>query len=215
MSRVLNEKVKVLLAEDDVISRKFIKTALEKWGYSVKAVSDGERAWNILKEIDSPQLTIFDWMMPEMSGIELCKKIRKSDKDFYTYIIMLTSLSESNNIVDGLDAGADDYMVKPFNLRELRARIQVGVRVLDLERTLTDHVNKLEEALKKVDILQGLIPICAYCKKIRNDENYWQQVEDYISKHSKVKFSHGICPECYEKYVEPDIVKLESDNAID
>ncbi len=211
MSNYKEKELNILVAEDDVISRKLVKSSLQKWGYNVTAVKDGNEAWAEVKS-GTPHIAIIDWMMPEMNGIELCKKIRNKKYEFYTYIIILTSLSELDNIVDGLDAGADDYMTKPYNLRELRARIKVGLRVINLEKTLNDHVKRLEDALNKVEVLQGLLPICAYCKKVRDDKNYWEQVESYISKHSDVRFSHGICPECYEKYIKPQLMEAEKEH---
>ncbi len=211
MSFYKKKDLKILVAEDDVISRKLVTSSLQKWGYTVTAVEDGGKAWAQVQS-DLPHLAIIDWMMPEMDGIELCRKIRKLKCDYYTYIIILTSLSELENIVSGLDAGADDYMTKPFNLKELRARINVGLRVINLEANLNHHVRKLQEALNKVEILQGLLPICCYCKKVRDDKNYWQQVETYISNHSELQFSHGVCPECFEKYLKPQIEKAEQES---
>jgi YesN/AraC family two-component response regulator len=113
------------------------------------------------------------------------------------YLMLLTSLESKGHIVAGLDAGADDYLVKPFDPEELRARINVGVRVLSLQERLADRVKELQEALANVKVLHGLLPICSYCKRIRGDDQYWQQVEGYIAQHSDAQFSHGICPTCY------------------
>lgn len=107
----------------------------------------------------------------------------------------------------GLDAGADDYIIKPFNREELRARVKVGVRILDLQNNLAGRVSELERAMAGVKQLQGLLPICCYCKKIRDDQNYWQQVEGYISRHSEAQFSHGVCPDCFEKIVKPELAR--------
>jgi sigma-B regulation protein RsbU (phosphoserine phosphatase) len=107
-----------------------------------------------------------------------------------------------------LEAGADDYLTKPFDPQELRARIKVGERILGLQTSLAERVTELEDALSRVKQLQGLLPICSYCKKIRDDQNYWEQVESYISKHTEAQFSHGICPDCYAQFVTPDIERL-------
>jgi len=108
-----------------------------------------------------------------------------------------------DNLIEGLGAGADDYVTKPFIGRELRSRIAVGVRVLGLEEMLARKVRQLETALEDVKQLRGLLPICSYCNKIRNDEDYWEQVDSYIGRNSNVEFSHSICPACYEKHVQP------------
>ena len=121
--------------------------------------------------------------------------------------------AECQDVVKGLEAGADDYMIKPFDAEELRARVRVGFRVLDLQEKLTHRVDELEQALGQIKQLQGLLPICSYCKKIRDDGNYWQQVEEYIGSHSEVKFSHGICPACYEKEMIPQLAALRNENS--
>jgi DNA-binding response OmpR family regulator len=108
-----------------------------------------------------------------------------------------------------LTAGADDYIIKPFDRAELKARISTGERILRLQAELAARVKELELALANVKLLQGLLPICCYCKKIRNDQNYWQQVDSYIADHSEAQFTHGICPECREKILEPELQRLK------
>jgi response regulator RpfG family c-di-GMP phosphodiesterase len=137
--------------------------------------------------------------MPEMDGVEVCREARQSVAHNSAYIILLTSRGSKEDIVIGLEAGADDYVTKPFDHAELRARVQVGSRVVQLQTALADRVRELEEAMSSVKTLQGLLPICCYCKKIRDDGNYWHRVESYIAGHANVRFSHGICPECNEK----------------
>jgi DNA-binding response OmpR family regulator len=202
--------MKILVAEDQIVSRRILEASLRKWGYEVKGVANGTRAWEILQGEEAPQLAILDWLMPGMDGIEICRQIRLRPQTQAVYIILLTARSGREDKIHGLEAGADDYITKPFDRDELRARVQVGIRVLELQSALAHRVRQLEEALSRVKQLQGLLPICSYCKKIRNDRNYWQQVEGYISERSEAQFSHGICPECYAQYVQPELDRLQS-----
>jgi len=200
--------MRILVAEDQSVSRHILVANLCKWGYDVTAVEDGTRAWEALQAEEAPQLAVLDWLMPGMDGIEICRQIRQSPHTRPIYLILLTARRGQEDKIQGLQAGADDYITKPFNREELRARVQVGIRVLGLQGALAQRVRELEEALSRVKTLQGLLPICSYCKKIRNDRNYWQQVEGYISDHSEAQFSHGICPECYARFVQPELDRL-------
>jgi len=200
--------MKILVAEDQSVSRHILVANLRKWGYDVTACEDGTRAWEALQGEEAPQLAILDWLMPGMDGIEICRQIRRSPRTRSIYLILLTARRGQEDKIQGLQAGADDYITKPFNREELRARVQVGIRVLELQGALAQRVRQLEEALSRVKTLQGLLPICSYCKKIRDDRNYWQQVEGYISDHSEAQFSHGICPECYVRFVQPELERL-------
>ncbi len=202
--------MKILVAEDQVVSRHILTGNLRKWGYEVTAVEDGTRAWEVLQDEDAPPLALLDWSMPGMDGIEICQQIRKRPQTRPTYVILLTARRGQEDKIHGLQSGADDYITKPFNHEELRARVEVGFRVLELQRALAQRIRELEDALSRVKTLQGLLPICSYCKKIRNDRNYWQQVEGYISDHSEAQFSHGICPECYARFVQPELDRLQA-----
>lgn len=138
--------MRILIAEDDNISRQLLKATLTKWGYEVIPTKNGREAWEQLQLDDSPQLAILDWMMPEMSGVEVCQKLREHEKsDYLTYVILLTALERKEDIVTGLQAGANDYVTKPFNASELRARVEVGERMIDLQNRLSDHVRRLKE----------------------------------------------------------------------
>lgn len=200
--------MKILVADDDAVSRRMLEATLQKWGYAVIVARDGAEAWQSLRSEDPPQLAILDWMMPEMDGLEVCRKARTDHRTPPTYIILLTARGSRADVVTGLRAGADDYITKPFDRAELRARMGVGARVVELQRSLASRVHELEEALARVKLLQGLLPICSYCKKIRDDRNYWQQVEAFITDHSEAQFSHSICPDCYEKIVKPELEKF-------
>ena len=138
-------------------------------------------------------------MMPGLDGPQVCRRLREQKEQVPTYIILLTALTGKQDIIAGLGAGADDYVTKPFDRGELLARVGVGERVIALEDALSARVAELEEALSHIRTLQGILPICSYCRKVRDDEGYWQQVETYVRDHSEAQFSHGICPECFEQ----------------
>jgi DNA-binding response OmpR family regulator len=190
--------MKVLIAEDDAVSRLLLENVLRDWGYDVVAAADGAEAWSVLCSPDAPRLTILDWQMPGVDGLELCRRLRENQQTESVYVLLLTGKGGTDNIVHGLRSGANDYLTKPFDLDELSARLGVGRRVVELQQALSERVDELEAALAHVKRLRGLIPICAWCKKIRNDQNFWQQVEEYMGQHSDVRFSHGICPSCFE-----------------
>jgi sigma-B regulation protein RsbU (phosphoserine phosphatase) len=200
--------VKVLIAEDDIVSCRLLETTLTKWGYEVVVTCDGLQALAAIQGTDAPPLAILDWMMPGLDGIEVCRRARSMHSPTPPYLILLTAKGRREDVITGLEAGANDYVTKPFNREELRARIRVGMRLVELQHSLADRVHALEEALASVKQLQGLLPICSYCKKIRDDQNYWQQVENYISQHSAAQFSHSICPDCYEHLVKPELDQL-------
>jgi sigma-B regulation protein RsbU (phosphoserine phosphatase) len=202
--------MKILIAEDHSTSRLLLQATLKQWGHEVVAVNDGNQAWETLQQEDSPHLAIFDWMMPGLDGVEVCRKARAEGKMSHLYVIMLTTRDTKDDIAEALEAGADDYVNKPFNRKELQARIHVGQRVLNLQIALTTRVNELEESIQREKQLQGLLPICSYCKKIRDDNNYWSQVERYIERHADVALSHSICPDCYENVVKPELEAFQA-----
>lgn len=201
------ESFEILVADDDPITRRLLESGLKKWEYRFRVVQNGEEAWAFLSQAETSILAVLDWMMPGLEGIEVCRRLREIKDGPYIYVILLTAKKEKEDIAAGLDAGADDYLVKPFNQTELHARIRVGLRLLDLQNSLKEHVCRLEEALSRVKHLHGLLPICAYCKRVRTDQDYWNEVEEYIAEHTEVRFSHGICPECYEKIIKPQLGK--------
>lgn len=193
--------MKVLLAEDDLVSRTLLVTVLTQWGYEVVGVPDGAQAVLALQSDNDLRLAILDWIMPEMEGPEVVRKVRECipSRERYVYIILLTQKDSRSDIVEGLASGADDYMVKPFDHNELKARITTGQRIAELQQALASANADLRSALAQVKKLSGLLPICAVCKKIRDDKGYWQQIESYISEHSEALFSHGVCPDCAKK----------------
>ena len=199
--------MKILIAEDDLTSRKVLSAILKKLGHEVIETINGEEAWRIMEKPDAPRLVILDWMMPVMDGLELISRVRSIRTFTPAYVIMLTTKGEKHDIIAGLEAGADDYLVKPFDQGELRARVDVGKRIIEMQERLASQVRELLNANEHIRMLQGIIPICSFCKKIRDDKGYWNQVEEYFSLHSEAQFSHSICPECVKKHYANIIVK--------
>jgi len=193
--------MRVLIADDDRVTALILKQTLERWGFVVTVARDGGEAWRLLQDAPEINLAILDWMMPEIDGPELCRRLRQDPARSNSYILLLTGRQSREDVVAGLNAGADDYLTKPFDPEELRARVYVGLRVLGLQQRLAERVTELETALARVKQLQGLLPICSYCKSVRSDANYWEQVEDYVAVHVNVQFTHSICPPCYDKIV--------------
>ncbi len=201
--------LQVLVADDEPVSRTVVGAILKKAGYPVVFAPDGDHAWCTLDSDDPPAIALLDWEMPGLQGPEVAKRMRLRAAASPTYVILLTSRDSSADIVQGLRSGADDYVTKPANEDELIARVNVGARVVQLQTALADRVRSLEEALANVKALQTLLPMCAYCKSIRNDQNYWEKVETYFSQHSNVSFTHSYCPNCYDRFVKPELEALE------
>jgi two-component system, cell cycle response regulator len=150
--------VKILIVEDEPVSRRLLEVTLRKWNYEVVSTSDGREAWELLQGTDAPNLVISDWMMPDMDGLELCKRIRESEKPGYTYLILLTSKGRKEDLIKGLEAGADDYLIKPFDHEELRIRIKIGERIIRLERRILQLAN--------TDSLTGVLNRRAFMEKL-------------------------------------------------
>lgn len=205
----------VLIADDDLVSLRVLEATLRGWGHEVTAVKDGLAAWEVLRREDRPKLAVIDWMMPGLEGPEVCRRARALGRAVPTYLILLTAKGGTDDVVAGLESGADDYVTKPFDRQELRSRLRVGERVVALQQGLADRVRELERALGQVKQLKGLLPICSYCKKVRDDTNYWQRVETYIAAHSDARFSHGICPDCWKDVIEPELAARVGDGTVD
>ena len=149
--------VRILIADDDPVSCEVLSTRLQKWGYNVVVARDGHEAMRAMRAADAPSLAVLDWMMPGMDGIEVCRRLREVNK--VVYIIFLTSLGTKENILQALEAGADDYLVKPFDTFALQTRIHVGLRIIGLQTTLTDRVKQLETAAVELRDMRSRLQI--------------------------------------------------------
>jgi two-component system, cell cycle response regulator len=155
--------MKILIVEDDPISRRILENFLEKWGYDVTAAIDGSAAWEIMQNPEAPNLVISDWMMPNMDGVELCEKIRAMEKAEYTYFILLTTKTEKKDIIEGLESGADDFIVKPFDHEELKSRVKIGKRIISLEQKIIQIAN--------TDYLTGVFNRRAFMERLEQEVN--------------------------------------------
>ena len=184
----------LLLAEDDAVARATLTAVLTAQGHRLTTVAGGSEAWDAWL-ISRSRVIISDWMMPEVDGLELCRRIRARRGDRYTYFILLTARTGKDNYLNAMNAGVDDFLTKPVDAEELAARLHVAERILGLREEL--HA------------LEGLLPICSYCKRIRNDSGGWSSLEGYIEKRSQAEFSLGICPDCYTRHMQPQLDKLD------
>jgi sigma-B regulation protein RsbU (phosphoserine phosphatase) len=176
--------MKTLIAEDDRDQREALSLLLHSEGYDVVEAASGIEAWH---EFEQSRFTLVlsDWLMPELDGLELCRRIRATERPYYPYVILLTALRGKDHFLQAMSAGIDDFISKPFDADELRAKLHVAQRIV----TLQDRVQRLE----------GILPTCMYCKKIRDKNQIWVRIEQYITERSNAAFSHGVCPDCLAK----------------
>jgi len=165
--------MKVMTVEDEPISRRVLENFLREWGYEVISTSNGMEAWEIIRSPNAPSLVISDWMMPNMDGVELCEKIRGMEKDQYTYFILLTTRAEKGDIIKGLDSGADDFIVKPFDREELKYRVKIGERIINLEQRIMQLAN--------TDYLTGVLNRRAFMERMEEEVNRRIRNQEEIS----------------------------------
>jgi sigma-B regulation protein RsbU (phosphoserine phosphatase) len=189
----------ILIAEDEKVSRRLLEKFLTDIGHRVESVSNGSEAWEQYSR-KPVRVVVSDWKMPGMDGLDLCRKIRAAGREEYTYFILLSSVTRTvDNFMQAARAGVDDFLSKPLNHDEIWMRLRVAERILSYT--------------KQIQQLESILPICAYCKKIRNDGDYWEQLESYMNEHAGLDFSHSICPDCYDEHVVPEIEVMKRENA--
>ncbi len=200
--------MKIFAVDNEQFNTMLIEELLKESKFeNIKVFSSAEDLLKEIFEFDNvPDLILSDIMMPNMNGYELCEKIKSIEKTKHIPIIMITAASMENSepLKKSFEYGAMDFISKPINPIELIARVRSALS-LELQR------QKLKNALDEIKQLQGLLPICSYCKKVRTDDNYWDEIEHYISRHTEAKFSHSVCPDCYVKYVKPQLEQLKAE----
>ncbi|HVN95427.1 MAG TPA: response regulator [Syntrophorhabdaceae bacterium] len=203
----MNETMKVLVTDDDPELLLLAIAVLTRGGYEVLQAETGRECLEILRR-EQPDLVLLDVMLPDASGTEICRQIKAEERLRDTFVILTSGVRISSDYqAEGLNSGADGYIVKPISNRELLARVQSMERIKRAENALREKereqkklIANLQEALAEIKTLRGFIPICASCKKIRDDEGYWDQLEAYFTRHTNAMFTHCICPECAEKF---------------
>jgi phosphoserine phosphatase RsbU/P len=187
----------LVVADDDPVGREMVARSLRAAGHRVEVAADGLQALKLMETL-APAVAILDWSMPGLSGLEVLRTAKQARSDGSLYVVLLTANAEVSQRVQGLHEGADDYLTKPCDPAELVARVDVGLRVVGLQRSLAARIRQLEEVLTRVHNLEQLLPICAYCKRIQSDGG-WMGVEGFLTSSAGVRFSHGACPSCAEK----------------
>jgi DNA-binding response OmpR family regulator len=197
-----------VLVVDDYAGNVFLSTTLlREAGYEALEATTGKECLDAV-HTHHPDLILLDVMLPDMSGIEICRQIKSDTTLRNIFVILVSGIQvSSEHQADGLDIGADGYITRPISNKEFLARVQAGERIKRAEDALREKerqqqalISQLQEALAEIKTLKGCIPICAWCKKIRNDEGSWDQLEAYISKNTEASFSHGLCPDCFEEH---------------
>jgi len=195
----------ILIVDDTTANLRLLSDILSNAGYKVRPASDGETALRSVKA-KAPALILLDIKMPVMDGLEVCHQLKADKKTRSIPVIFISVLDEVADKLKGFSAEGVDYITKPFNTGEVLARVKTHLTMRNLVKELEDKNLRLQEAnealqsaLDEIKTLRGILPICSYCKKIRDDKGYWNQIESYIHKHSGTEFSHGICPECAKK----------------
>jgi CheY-like chemotaxis protein len=191
--------MRILVAEDDPLTLGLLTELVRKWDYETISVNNGDIAWESLRRDDEPLIVLADWQIPGVHGDELCRRARTqlTAKPLHIILTTATQLTVESK-VRALAAGADDYLLKPYDPRELQARLHVGERALVLQVDLRKRVAELESALSEAQQLKGLLCICSDCKRIRDEQERWQTIENYLAARMDVSFTHGLCPKCTE-----------------
>lgn len=195
---------KILIADDDAGQRLGLESSLKEWGCEAIAVADGIAALKILQDPSGPAIAILDWEMPGIDGLQLCRWVREHLPGRSMYLILLTAHDGHEKLVEGLESGADDFLTKPFEPAQLRARIRNGRRIVTLHADLARKKADLRSSYRRIMRLERLLPICSYCKSVRDDKAYWKQIDQYLVENAEAQFSHGICPDCFTRVARED-----------
>lgn len=188
--------MRVLAIEDGVVAAAQLEAAIRAVGHEPVSVGDGDEAWQYIQE-STFRIVVSDWQLPGADGLELCRRIRARPGEYVYFILISVTAITRQTREAALAAGVDDFLAKPIDPDELGMRLRVAERILGLTA--------------KVERLESFLPICSYCKKVRDDRKFWQEIESYISDRNGTRFSHGVCPHCYDQFVAPQVKELGLD----
>ena len=199
----------ILVVDDNPDNLRLLSGILSEHHYKIRLAPNGERALATVRK-EAPGLILLDIMMPVLNGFEVCRQLKQDKETAGIPIIFISALNETIEKVKAFSLGGVDYITKPFKSEEVLARVNTHLTLRFLQLELEAKNAELQKAMDEIKTLRGFIPICASCKRIRNDEGYWEQIESYISNHSEAIFSHGCCDECLKK-LYPEIVNKNED----
>ncbi|MGD9007848.1 MAG: response regulator [Desulfobacteraceae bacterium] len=199
-----NEVNTILVVDDNSDNLRLLAAILNKCHYKIRLAPNGERALATIHK-EAPDLILLDVMMPAMDGFEVCRQLKANQETTGIPVIFISALDETIDKVKAFSMGGVDYITKPFKSEEVLARVRTHLTLRGLQLRLEKKNEELRHALDEIRILRGILPICASCKNIRNEDGYWEQIETYIQDRSEVDFSHGICEECARK-LYPEIM---------
>ncbi len=185
--------MKILIVEDNAVSAAVLEAALVKLGHQPTRAPDGIMGWDAF-QCEPVRVVVSDWLMPGLDGLELCQRIREHGGEYVYFILLSAQESSGGNLEQAIVAGVDDFLHKPVKIDELRMRLHVAERILNYST--------------QVQQLESFIPLCSYCKKVRDDKNYWSQIESYINTRTGSQFSHGVCPDCYDRVLVPQMIAV-------
>lgn len=194
----MQENYKILIAEDQPITRILLENILQDKYHLIFAANGNDTLKKVTEEGDI-DLILLDIIMPERNGFEVCEKLKENPATCNIPVIMLTIMDQEHNEAKGFALGVADYINKPVSQTKLLTRVKNQLELKKQHDLLQKKNQELHSALDQIKRLQGILPICSFCKQIRNDDGYWQQVDDYIKEHSEAEFSHSVCPICMEK----------------
>lgn len=196
----LAPRTRVLLAEDEAVTRRLLERSLARFGYVVTSVGDGDEAWRVLNAPDAPALALVDWGLPGLDGLEICRRLRERQGATYTYAMLISARAGKDDLLEGFASGADDFLTKPVHMGELQARLRAGERIVEVERTLASRLEALEATAARLHDLKGPLPICMHCKRIRDESRQWERLESFFGAHLGIAFSHALCPDCLDSH---------------